>query len=252
MLTIRPKLMVVDDDAEVCLLISALLKNEADVRTAGNATDALALMREMPPDLLLLDDKMPGALSGLEMLERMQKEESLKKIPVVMLTASDTSQQVIRGLAAGAVDYIVKPFDPKQLAEKVRNRLIRSAFTVLIGEDDTTVRELLDYKFKKEGCRTLVAANGIDVLKEMQTHTPDLVLLDRMMPGEDGITVLQKMRITPRLVKVPVVFLTAKHSASDILEGLSLGAADYIVKPFNPDEVVLRCMRLLHKNNAGQ
>jgi len=71
------------------------------------------------------------------------------------------------------------------------------------------------------------------------------VLLDRMMPGFDGMTLLRKMKATDSLSGIPVIFLTARHYGADVLEGLDSGAADYISKPFNPDEVVTRCLRIL-------
>jgi DNA-binding response OmpR family regulator len=77
-----------------------------------------------------------------------------------------------------------------------------------------------------------------------------LVILDRMMPGFDGMTVLRMMRKTEKLASTPVVFLTARHYGADVLDGLNTGAADYIVKPFDPDEVVARCVRLLDRKEA--
>lgn len=240
-----PLVLIVDDDESVRAMLVALIQNYARTITAANADDALELLYREPPDLILLDDKMPGATSGMKLLEDIQLVSSLKSIPVVMITATDQPEAVMRGLTAGAVDYIIKPFDPDAVGEKIKARLKRLGTTILIVDDDKAICELLKRKFATIGFSAQVANEGQAAIDMMRAAPPDLVLLDRMLPGFSGGAVLQTIREIPQLKEIPVIFLTARRQEADILSGFELGAADYIVKPFNPDEVVARCVRLL-------
>lgn len=245
-----PVLLVVDDDESVRDIMLDLFKADAQVIVGADAKEGLALMRKHRPDLVLLDDSLPGGISGLQMLEDIQSMAELSKIPIVMITASRQPEEVMRGLMAGASDYIVKPFEPKSLARVVRARLERQGNTILIADDDGAVRELLEHKFSAAGCKVASAADGARAWAMLQDQEFALVVLDRMMPGYDGMTVLRMMRLNQKLSSTPVVFLTARHYGADVLDGLNTGAADYIVKPFDPDEVVARCVRLLDRKEA--
>lgn len=240
-----PLVLIVDDDESVRAMLVALIQDYARTNTAANADEALELLYSEPPDLILLDDKMPGATSGMKLLEDIRLVNSLKSIPVVMITATDQPEAVMRGLTAGAVDYIIKPFDPNAVGEKIKARLKRLGTTILIVDDDLGICDLLMRKFATIGFSALVASEGQAAIDMMRAAPPDLVLLDRMLPGFSGGAVLQAMRGIPELKEIPVIFLTARRQEADILAGFELGAADYIVKPFNPDEVIARCARLL-------
>ena len=119
--------------------------------------------------------------------------------------------------------------------------------TVLIADDDPVILDLLALKFGQRGIRVLLASDGETALKSARENHPDLALLDRMMPGLDGIAVLREMRADPATAHIPIIFLTAKRQEQDILEGFRLGVADYVIKPFLPEEVLARSLRLLEK-----
>ncbi len=245
-----PQLLVVDDDANIRDLMCELFQQEARVRTAENADEALALMKKHKPHLVLLDDMLPGSISGLRLLEDIQSMPEIKTIPVVMITASRKPEEVMRGLMAGAADYIIKPFDRETLVTLVQGRIRRQHSAILVADDDAAVRELLEHKFRAAGCKVVSAVDGAQAWKMLQDQEFALAILDRMMPGYDGMTLLLMMRKTEKLASTPVVFLTARHYGADVLDGLNTGAADYIVKPFDPDEVVARCVRLLDRKEA--
>jgi DNA-binding response OmpR family regulator len=245
-----PLLLVVDDDENIRNIMLELFQPDARIFTGMNAKDALELMKKHKPDLVLLDDTLPGGISGLRMLENIQSMPDIKNIPIIMITASQRPEDVMRGLMAGAADYIIKPFDPKKMATAVRDRLKRQHKAILIADDDAAVRELLEHKFRAAGCRVVSATDGEHAWKMLQVQQFALVILDRMMPGFDGMTLLRMMRKNANMASTPVVFLTARHYGVDVLDGLNTGAADYIVKPFDPDEVVARCVRLLDRKEA--
>jgi DNA-binding response OmpR family regulator/HPt (histidine-containing phosphotransfer) domain-containing protein len=240
----RPVLLSVDDDAVVRDTIAAVFQRDFNVISAHEGAAALELARAHKPQLVLLDENMPG-MSGTEVLQALRADEALRGIPVIMLTAQSHARDVARAVAAGAVDYLVKPFDPAQLADKVRDLMHRSGKSVLIADDDAAIRDLLAYKFRLAGLRVLTAPDGEEALRQARLHRPDLAILDRMMPGLDGVTVLQQLRASAETRDIPIMFLTAMRQERDILEGFRLGVADYVIKPFLPEEVLARGMRLL-------
>lgn len=116
---------------------------------------------------------------------------------------------------------------------------------IVIIEDEIEIREMIQIVFEKEGFQEVrVADNGIDGLLLCQQFQPDLILLDVMMPGLDGFTVCKKLR---EFTQAPIFFLTARTSDLDKLQGFSIGADDYITKPFHPLEVLARVKAQLRR-----
>jgi len=125
--------------------------------------------------------------------------------------------------------------------------------TILIVEDETTIREVLHRYLAREGFRVLEAGDGYEALDTLSTETPDLILLDLMLPGVDGLTITRNLRQTsPEERKsIPIIMLTAKGETSDRIRGLDLGADDYISKPFSPREVVSRVHAVLRRSGPS-
>lgn len=116
---------------------------------------------------------------------------------------------------------------------------------VLIADDDAFLRELLVHKLSAAGYMVFTAEDGASALSQVRELQHDLVVLDGMMPVVDGFEVLRRMRSDPATAGVPVMMLTSLRGEEDIVGALKLGAADYLVKPFIPDELVARISRLL-------
>jgi len=114
-------------------------------------------------------------------------------------------------------------------------------------EDDPSIRELLQYNLEREGFEVRLTADGLKGLEEVQTKWPDLVILDLMLPGKDGLEILRIMRADNKLMSIPVIMLTAKGEEIDRVLGLELGADDYVTKPFSTREVVARVKALLRR-----
>ena len=124
--------------------------------------------------------------------------------------------------------------------------------TVLIIDDEKDLIELVRYNLEKEGFDVIAATDGQSGLEVVKKHRPDLVMLDLMMPGLDGLQVCQRLRADPRMGRVPVIMLTAKATEADRVVGLELGADDYITKPFSPREVVARVKAVLRRSSPQQ
>ena len=111
---------------------------------------------------------------------------------------------------------------------------------ILVIEDEANIQELLKYNLEKNGYKVVVEGNGIDGLEEAIANVPDLILLDLMLPGLDGLEVCKRLRMEKRTKKVPIFMLTAKSEELDKVLGLELGADDYITKPFSIKELIAR------------
>jgi len=122
--------------------------------------------------------------------------------------------------------------------------------TILIVDDEEDVIELLRFNLDKNGYKIEAAASGEEALKKARTKLPDLIIVDLMLPGIDGLTVCKTLKEDVKTQNIPVIMLTAKGEESDIITGLELGADDYITKPFSPKVLIARVRRILHRNVA--
>jgi two-component system phosphate regulon response regulator PhoB len=120
--------------------------------------------------------------------------------------------------------------------------------TVLIVEDEQDIRDLLAFNLKREGFSVFEAGDGNLAVTLANEKKPDIILLDIMLPGMDGLSVSKALQRDPGTAAIPVIMLTAKSEEVDRIVGLELGAADYVVKPFSVREVVLRIRAVLRRN----
>lgn len=116
--------------------------------------------------------------------------------------------------------------------------------TILVVDDDQGLRELIRISLEHEGYAVIQAANGLECVSAVREQQPDLVLLDVMMPEMDGLEACSRLR---EFSRVPVLMLTARVQSTDIVTGLDKGADDYLVKPFNMDELSARIRALLRR-----
>ncbi len=118
-------------------------------------------------------------------------------------------------------------------------------FTILIADDEPLMLELLEFRLAQRDYRTITATDGREALARLEDSAPDAVVLDAMMPVHDGLEVLRRMRASPEHAETPVIMLTARRGEKDIVGALEIGANDYLVKPFMPEELLARLARLL-------
>ena len=123
---------------------------------------------------------------------------------------------------------------------------------ILIVEDERDIADLLRYNLQEAGFKTDYVRNGADALQRAVEKTPDLILLDLMLPEVDGMIVCRLLKNDPRTKNIPIVMVTAKTEEKDRVAGLELGADDYIIKPFSPREVVLRVSAVLRRIQIGK
>ena len=118
---------------------------------------------------------------------------------------------------------------------------------ILIVDDDQDIARILRFRLQKKGYECVLASNGLEALEKIDTHHPDLVLLDVMMPKMDGFTTCREIRRRNAWCRIPVIMLTAKGDVADKVSGIGEGADDYIVKPFEFEELLARVQMILRR-----
>lgn len=119
--------------------------------------------------------------------------------------------------------------------------------TILVVDDEQDIRELIRYNLTKEGYRVECAVSGEEALRKVRPAPPDLILLDLMLPGVDGLEVCKRLKAERRTAATPIIMLTAKGEDADVVAGLELGADDYVVKPFSPRVLLARIRAILRR-----
>ena len=240
-------LLVVDDDENNRTILSRRLEKEGyTVATTGNGREALNLLRFEQFDLILLDVMMPE-MDGYEVLLRIKADSNSLDTPVIMVSAIKDKDCVVNCLQLGASDYLLKPYNMGIVKSRIwrclgtwrgvdheRNwRVDMQNSNVLIVEDDEFNRDLLQRRVKQSGFKTSCAKNGKEALEVLENEKFDLLLLDLMMPGIDGIEVLKRIKADKKHMEIPVIMVSALDDSESIATCMKHGATDYITKPFN-------------------
>lgn len=123
---------------------------------------------------------------------------------------------------------------------------------IFLVEDDSNIRELVVYTLNSTGMQARGFENGSDFMKALAQELPELILLDIMLPGEDGLTILKKLKASSKTEHIPVMMLTAKGAEYDVVVGLDAGADDYVTKPFGIMELVSRIKAVLRRTNQDK
>ncbi|OSM05277.1 response regulator [Magnetofaba australis] len=122
--------------------------------------------------------------------------------------------------------------------------------TILVVEDDDQTRELLQDYLQKNGFACIALPDGEELWPSINEHMPDLLVLDVMLPGDDGLTLCRNLRADPKTAPLPIIMLTARTEETDRIIGLEMGADDYLPKPFNPRELLARISSVLRRARA--
>ena len=267
----KPSILIVDDINENLHALLSILRDEYAVMAATNGEKALELATRIPsPDLVLLDIKMPD-MDGYEVLHRLKSNPATADIPVIFVTALSESADEAAGIKLGAADYITKPINPDLLKQRIltqlelrryrRKPLVSLSEQILIREerpalllvDDVpeNIHELAEAL--KDEYRIMVTSKGrkaIDMV--LGPNPPDLILLDILMPDMDGYEVCRRIKATSEGSRIPIIFVSVVDSTVDKVRGFSIGAADYITKPYDIDEVRARVRTHLDLSRLNQ
>jgi two-component system cell cycle response regulator len=275
------RILVVDDiPANVKLLEARLIAEYFDVMTAADGYQALAICDRNQVDLILLDIMMPG-MDGFEVCERLKSNPKTSHIPVVMVTALDQPADRVRGLKAGADDFLTKPVNDLQLIARVKSLLrlktlsdelrIRAQTAQTMGLDEllrVDVRGedggqvmLVDGRANSQEriIRTLKPIADVFALSDAQaaifeaSENPlDLVIVNANLEDYDPLRLCSQLRSLERTRFLPILIIVEQGDDEMVVRALDLGVNDYIVRPVDPNELVARSltqMRRKHYND---
>ncbi|MEO7653714.1 MAG: response regulator, partial [Bryobacteraceae bacterium] len=208
-----PLVLVIDDDARVHdMLQRSLAKEGFRVEVAGGGEEGLRRARELHPDAITLDVMMPGT-DGWAVLTNLKSDPELADIPVIIISIVDNHNM---GYALGASEYLTKPIDRERLANILRQHTGSSSEpSALIVEDDQANRDVMKRMLHGAGWKVVEAENGIKGLECLRVSTPDIILLDLMMPEMDGFEFVLELRKEPLWISIPVVVVTAKDLTAE-------------------------------------
>ena len=231
----RKRIVLAYRDAWVSGLLGSFLDTEYDVIKCFSEEEILSALRESRPDLLVLDHDLPkdGSFTFLE-------NPQLDGVNVFLAFNDDEFEKIADAISYGAVGFSENKLDILGVAQNVRDILDQPAKRVFIVDDDLAVREILQYHLESAGLQVDVAMDGIEALEYLEKETPDLIILDRFMPRLEGGTVLYEIQNKVNLKSIPVLVLTAMVNRGEAKTWFERGAADFIPKPFDPEEVCMR------------
>ncbi len=271
------RILVVDDiPANVKLLEARLVAEYFDVLTAGDGYQALAICERNQVDLVLLDIMMPG-MDGFEVCERLKANPKTSHIPVVMVTALDQSADRVRGLKAGADDFLTKPGNDLQLISRVKSLLrlktlsdelrirAETAQTMGIDEllrtgegrgDESGQVLLVDGRANSQEriIKALKPIADVSAISDPQaalfeaSETPfELVIVNANFDNYDPLRLCSQLRSLERTRFLPILIITEQGDDDMVIRALELGVNDYIVRPVDPNELVARSLTQMRR-----
>lgn len=232
-------ILVIDDDTTVHDVLSHQLSRQGfHVVTANSGPAGLDMARKLKPAIITLDIMMPS-MDGWSVLAQLKADPELGSIPVIMLSILKNKSL---GLSLGASDYLTKPVDRDVLVAVIKRFLPADPVTscnVLIVEDEPDIQELFQRTIEREGWNAQIAENGRIGLDKLNEHTPDIILLDLMMPEMDGLEFLSTMRQNPKWQTLPVIAVTAKTLTESDKKQLSQQAQQVLEKgDYSKDDLI--------------
>jgi CheY-like chemotaxis protein len=238
----QPLLLCMTDDPATVTILQQMFGARMEIVATEDQVEALDLIRFGNPAAVIFDMQPQHFMAGIESLHM---QCNAQNVPLIAITANRQAAAVAHAISAGAVHCVVKPLSVEKLYHCAHTTIERGRLVVLVADDDVIVREMITNRFKAYGFSVIGANDGAQVLDMAARHRPSIIVLDRIMPGIEGVAILRMLKANPITHEIPVIMLSAKRKAGEIADARRAGAADYIVKPFKPDQVVIRCMHEL-------
>ncbi|MBI1853910.1 MAG: response regulator [Planctomycetes bacterium] len=249
------KILSCDDSRTIRTVVSKYMKQVGcEIVEATNGQECLEVAKREKPDLILLDVTMP-VMDGLQTLKALREDELLKSSAVVMLTAVASKELVVEILKLGVKDYILKPFDQKELYKKV-NKILRlwegdapphatatdddergaDACKILVIDDKANVLQLVSDCLKDKH-KVLTTTSGPEGITLALVEKPDIILLDLAMPEMDGFQVFQKLKANSKLADVRVVGMSIETQTDLHKRAKEMGFRRILIKPFTKKDL---------------
>jgi DNA-binding response OmpR family regulator len=249
----RHTVLILDDSLTVRMdLAEAFEAAGFDSAPCATAAEARALLSSEPVDVIILDVLLPDA-DGVEFLREIRATPATAATAVLMLTTEAAVKDRVRGLQSGADEYIAKPYDTGYVVAKARELLRRTVepttdvTTVLVIDDSVTFREELRTVCEAAGYQVLTAESGDEGLRVAAGQRPGAVIVDDVLPGIDGATVIRRIRLDAALRGVPCLLLTAAEEDGAELRALDAGADAFVRKDGDVTVILAKLAALLRR-----
>ncbi len=250
--------LVVDDSLTVRMDLSEAFENAGCVATlCESGAEARAAVARHHFDVVVLDVLLPDA-DGIALLTELRASPGAAHAPVMLLSSEAEVRDRIRGLETGADDYVGKPYDASYVVARARELArslapepeVRASATILLIDDSLTFREALKQALNAAGYVVSTAGTGEDGLRVAFALRPDAIIVDGMLPGIDGTTVVRRIREDVALRRTPCLVLTSSESRDDEMRILDAGADTFIRKSADTDVVLARLAAVLRATRA--
>jgi response regulator RpfG family c-di-GMP phosphodiesterase len=246
----KPSILIVDDSAVIRKALSKTLDTlGARVTQAVDGADGLAKARAGRYDLVISDVDMPN-MTGFELCEQIKQDQDIRSTPVLILSSRDKDEDIERGFRVGADGYLTKSGGQDEFLTSVREFLDRQDIIrnrkVLVVDDSAYVRAAVGEALEKSGFHVAQAENGRQALDRLLAgEVPDLVVSDLDMPVMDGVQLCKALRADGGLKNIPLLIMSSTDDRAVIRRMFQLGAAAYLIKPFNMEQMVHTAEKLL-------
>lgn len=243
------RILLIDDSASTRRGIRELLSPfNAEITEADNGRKGLSIVLEAGVDIVITDIDMPQ-MDGIEFCQRLKNNPATRGIPVIMVSAFDSNSDIDLGFQAGAWAYVAKRAARTELYETIKKVLSKSSFQrrqlIMAVDDSRFICHVVEDGLEQAGFQVITAKNGKKALELLKTTRPDLILSDLDMPEMNGFDFCQAVHDDAELAGIPFVVMSTISDRGHMKRVIHQGAAGYIVKPFNIDELVILIERLL-------
>ena len=250
-------ILVVDDSLTVRMaLVETLEEAGFTCRACATGAEARKALTEGRHLLAILDLLLPDD-DGIDLLKLIRDGAETRDMAVIMLSSEAEVQHRIRGLAAGADDYIGKPYDAAYLVGRARDHVRRlggavshTGHAILLIDDSITFRTALQEMLEEAGYDTLLAESGEEGLRLAADARPAAMIVDGTLPGIDGATVIRRIRLDAALRQIPCLMLTGSVDSADELQALDAGADAYVRKG-EESAIILARLKALLRGTVG-
>jgi two-component system NtrC family sensor kinase len=256
---LKPQVLIVDDSLTVRMDLGETFELAGFASTlCSTIAEARDALSSQSFALILLDVHLPDA-DGIEFLREIKDSVATAKISVILLSAEAEVEDRIRGLKTGADEYVGKPYDDAYVIARARELLRKQlepegdesrSRTVLIIDDSPTFREELRSALESAGYRVVSAGTGEDGLQVAVNERPAAIVVDGVLPGIDGATVIRRIRADAAMRRTPCILLTASEERSGEIIALDAGADDYVRKEENTEIILARLSAILRTSAA--
>jgi CheY-like chemotaxis protein len=242
----QPTILIVDDDPDILEGLTAVLETRPyKLVTARDGLECIERIRAEIPDLLILDMMMPR-MDGFAVIKELRNDPRHVGLPIIVLTtvvedAAYRRYELETGLAMDVQQYIEKPAPPEELLRRVSE--IVDQPQILVADDDPDILEAVTTILETQRYTVITARDGLQCLELARKRTPDLLILDLLMPRMDGFGVLRELHSVPAYKDLPILVLTtvvedASRRRYELETGHDMKVLAYLQKPLAPDQLL--------------